>query len=144
MKKKQIKINWLELLEILTVLLTVGNFLILTSKVLSTLTVIVGGMLLLAVIAVLATVTIGIIFLTPFGANLWNTFINFWNFKIGENVLTVLHTVHSFTNWGSLIICAIYLTLSILNKSKKHIIISSIFLALSITLIVLYFLGIGL
>lgn len=60
----------LNILKILTIILTVSSFIILTGKVLSVLLTVFGGLLLLTLIVLLGVCTLGIIFLTPFGSNL--------------------------------------------------------------------------
>ena len=86
--------KWLNILKILTIILTVSTFLILASKVVSIFLTIVGGLFLLAFIVLLAVATIGIIFLTPFGSNLWYSFLSIWDLKFSEDFIKYAYIIY--------------------------------------------------
>ena len=134
--------KWLNILKILTIILTVSTFLILASKVLSIFLTIVGGLFLLAFIVLLAVITIGIIFLTPFGSSLWHTFLSIWDLHFSEDFVKYAHIVYPYIIWLNFCLNVLYLVLSIFKKSKKDIIISSIFLAISIIVLILFLIGV--
>ena len=132
----------LNILKILTIILTVSSFIILTGKVLSVLLTVFGGLLLLTLIVLLGVCTLGIIFLTPFGTNLWNSFLGVWDLKFSQELIKYLSIVQPYILWINFCINILYLVISIFNKSKKNIIISSIILIFSIIMLILYLIGV--
>ena len=132
----------LNILKILTIILTVSSFIILTGKVLSVLLTVFGGLLLLTLIVLLGVCTLGIIFLTPFGSNLWNTFLGVWDLKFSQELIKYLSIMQPYILWFNFCIDILYLIISIFNKSKKNIIISSIILIFSIIMLILYLIGV--